>query len=124
MLDLGSRQVIGFSMAHHVRAELVCDALHTAAATRNTTPQAWCSCDRGSQYMSGDFADALRHKMRHSVGRVANCSDNSVAESFFATLKQQLVTQTRFTTRAQSWEPHGLANVAKLLTRPHTIGVN
>ena len=40
--------------------------------------------------------------MRHSVGRVANCFNNSVAESFFATLKQQLTTQTRFTTRAQA----------------------
>ncbi len=68
-----------------------------------TTPQAWCSCDRGIQYLSGDFADALKqHQMRHSVGRVANCLDNSVAESFFATLKRELTTQTRFTTQTQA----------------------
>ena len=64
-----------------------------------TTPQAWCSYNRNSQYLSGDFAGALkRHQMRHSMGRVANCSDNSVAESFFATLKRELTTQMRFTT--------------------------
>ena len=40
--------------------------------------------------------------MRHSVGRVANCWDNSVAESFFSTLKRELTSQTRFTTRAQA----------------------
>ena len=68
-----------------------------------TTPQAWCYCDRGSQYLSGDFTDALKqHQMRHSVGRVANCSDNSVAESLFATLKRELTSQTRFTTRTQA----------------------
>ena len=68
-----------------------------------TAPQACCSCDRGSQYLSGDFVDALkRHQIRHSVGRVSNCSDNSVAESFFATLKRELTTHTRFTTRVQA----------------------
>ena len=104
VLDLGSRRAIGYSMAGHVRAELVCDALHTAAATRgHHTAGVVFHSDRGSQYLSGDFADALkRHQMHHSVGRVANCWDNSVAESFFATLKRELVTQTRFATRAEA----------------------
>ena len=104
VLDLGSRRLIGYSMANHMRAELVCDALHTAAATRgHHTAGVVFHSDRGSQYLSGDFTDALKqHQMRHSVARVANCSENSVAESFFATLKRELTSQTRFTTRTQA----------------------
>jgi len=104
VLDVGSRKLIGYSMAHHTRAELVVDALDTAAATRSgRTAGAVFHSDRGPQYLSGDFASALaRHKMRQSVGRVGNCWDNSIVESFFSSLKRELVTQTRFATRDQA----------------------
>ena len=103
-LDVGSRKLIGYSMAHHTRAELVVDALDTAAATRSgRTAGAAFHSDRGPQHLSGDFASALaRHKMRQSAGRVGNCWDNSIVEPFFSSLKRELVTQTRFATRDQA----------------------
>jgi transposase InsO family protein len=104
VLDLGSRRVIGYSMANHVRTKLVVDALNTAAATRGyqTTGIVFHS-DRGSQYLSAEFATVLhRQQIRHSVGRVGNCWDNSVAESFFSSLKRELVSQTRYATRDQA----------------------
>ena len=61
------------------------------------------AADRGPQYLSGDLASALaRHGMSQSAGRVANCWDNSVVESFFSSLKRELVTQTRFAAREQA----------------------
>ena len=104
VLDLGSRRVVGYSMAPHMAAQLVIDALDTAAASRGGDVKGVIfHSDRGPQYLSGDFASALaRHGMSQSAGRVANCWDNSVAESFFATLKRELVTQTRFSSRDQA----------------------
>lgn len=91
-------------MAPDVPARLVVDALDTAVAGRggHTTGIVFHS-DRGSQYLSGDYSKALaRHGMRQSTGRVANCWDNSVAESFFATLKRELADRNRFATRDQA----------------------
>ena len=104
VLDVGSRRVVGYSMAPHMAAQLAVDALDTAAAARgHRTAGVIFHSDRGPQYLSGDFASALaRHGMRHSAGRVANCWDNSVAESFLSSLKRELVTQTRFVTRDQA----------------------
>ena len=101
--DVGSRRLIGYSMADYTRAQLAVDALDTAAARSGRTAGVKFHSERGPQYLSGDFASALRrHKMRQSAGWVANCWDNSVAESLFATLKRELVTQTRFATRDQA----------------------
>ena len=104
VLDIGSRRLIGHSMAPDTAAPLVVAALDTAAATRSgRTAGVVFHSDRGPQHLSGDFASApARHKMRQSVGRVGNCWDNSIVESFFATLKRELVTQTRFATRDQA----------------------
>ena len=104
VLDLGSRRAVGYSMAPHMSAQLVIDALDTAAASRSgRTAGVIFHSDRGPQYLSGDFASALaRHGMSQSAGRVANCWDNSVAESFFSSLKRELVTQTRFSSRDQA----------------------
>ena len=102
--DVGPRRLIGYSMAHHTRAELVVDALHTAASARgHRTAGVVFHSDRGSQHLSAEHASALaRHKMRQSVGRVGNCWDNSVVESFFSSLKRELVSQHRFETPAQA----------------------
>lgn len=101
VLDVGSRRVVGYSMAPHTRACLVVDALHTAAASRgHRTAGVVFHSDRGPQYLGGEFASALRrHRMRQSAGRVGNCWDNSVVESFFSSLKRELVSQRRFQTR-------------------------
>ena len=104
VLDVGSRRVAGCSMAAGMAARLVVDALDTAAATRGgRTAGVVFHSDRGPQYLSGDFASALRRwQMSQSAGRTGNCWDNSVVESFSSTLKRELVTQTRFADRDQA----------------------
>lgn len=104
VLDLGSRHLLGYSMADHMRAELVIDALDMAAGIRSgQTSGIIFHSDRGTQYMSGDYRRAMwRHQMRQSVGRTGVCWDNAVAESFFSTLKRELVSRHRFATRAEA----------------------
>jgi transposase InsO family protein len=104
VIDLGSRRVIGYAMADHMRTELIEDALKMAVKTRglNRMDNVIFHSDKGSQYTSADFAKtcALLGILR-SVGRKATCYDNAVAESFFATLKKELVYRRIFMTRAQ-----------------------
>ena len=104
VLDLGSRRLLGYSMADHMRTELVADALNMAVATRGGLVK---GCifhgDRGSQYMSGEFRTLVTgHGMVQSVGRTGICYDNAVAESFWSSLKRELVHRYRFATRAQA----------------------
>lgn len=104
VLDVGSRRLVGYAMATHMRARLVVDALEMAAAARGgRTAGIVFHSDRGPQYLAQEHATALaRHGMRQSAGRVGNCWDNSVVESFFASLKRELVHQRRFVTREQA----------------------
>lgn len=104
VLDLGSRRWLGYSMADHMRTELVSDALDMAVATRGGHVN---GCifhgDRGSQYMSGDYRKQVSgHGMVQSVGRTGVCWDNSVAESAWSSLKRELVHRYRFATRAEA----------------------
>jgi transposase InsO family protein len=100
-LDLASRRVVGFSMADHMRASLVCDALAMAIKARRPEAGFTFHSDRGSQYTSGDFRKLLgRHEALQSLSRPRQCWDNAVAESFFSTLKQELVYRSTFPTRA------------------------
>jgi putative transposase len=104
VLDLGSRRWLGYSMADHMRSELVSDALNMAVATRGGLVK---DCifhgDRGAQYMSGDYRKlVVGHKMVQSVGRTGVCWDNSVAESAWSSLKRELVHRYRFATRAEA----------------------
>lgn len=99
-LDLASRRVVGFSMADHMRASLVCDALAGAIKARRPAKGFTFHSDRGSQYTSGDFRKLLgEHKALQSVSRPRQCWDNAVAESFFSTLKEELVYRQTFPTR-------------------------
>ena len=102
VLDLGSRRLLGYSMAEHMRTELVTDALAMAAATRGGQVRGVIfHGDRGSQYLSGDHRQALEALgMVQSVGRTGVCWDNSVAESFWSSLKRELVSRYRFEDRA------------------------
>ena len=103
VIDLGSRRLIGYSMADHMRTELVADALHTAAATRGDTTGVIFHGDRGSQYMSGEYRKLIKDLgMRQSVGRTGVCWDNAGAESLWSSLKRELVHRYRFATRAQA----------------------
>jgi len=104
VLDLGSRRVIGYDMASRMPTSLVLGSLEMAIQARggDVTGVIWHT-DRGSQYLSGqhrDFCEAAG--ITQSVGRTGSCLDNAVAESFWATLKRELVHRRRFTTRAEA----------------------
>jgi putative transposase len=104
VLDLGSRRLLGYSMADHMRTELVSDALEMAATTRGGhTAGVVFHGDRGSQYMSSDYRQQLADlDMVQSVGRTGVCWDNAVAESFWSSLKREVVHRYRFATRADA----------------------
>jgi putative transposase len=104
VLDLGSRRLLGYSMATHMRTQLVADALDMAVATRGgQVHEVIFHGDRGSQYLSGTYRARLAELgMRQSVGRTGVCWDNSVAEAFWSSLKRELVHRHRFATRAEA----------------------
>ena len=100
VIDLASRRVVGFAMADHMRAGLVCDALRMAIELRHPGPGFIFHSDRGSQYTSKDFRALLAaNKGLQSLSRPRQCWDNAVAESFFATLKEELVYRLVLPTR-------------------------
>jgi putative transposase len=104
VLDLGSRRWLGYSMADHMRTELVADALTMAAGARGgATEGIIFHGDRGSQYMSGDYRDLIGQLgMVQSVGRTGVCWDNSVAEAAWSSLKRELVHRYVFCDRASA----------------------
>jgi transposase InsO family protein len=107
VIDLCSRMVVGWQLADHMRASIVTDALEMAARagylnTGHPLGVVFHS-DRGSQYTCEDVELwATSHQVTLSCGEVGVCWDNAVAESFFATLKNEMYYQTDFATRAQA----------------------
>lgn len=92
LLDAYSRKVVGWAMADHLRTELASGALHMALTTRRPQPGLIHHTDRGVQYTSAAYRQVLEtHHVLQSVGKPGTCWDNAVAESFFATLKNELV---------------------------------
>ena len=105
ILDLFSRRVVGFAMSARIDRALVLQALRHAAGRRLPDAGLTHHSDRGSQYASADYRRALRDlQIVCSMSRKGNCWDNAVAESFFATLKTELVYRRRFATRAEARE--------------------
>ena len=103
VIDCYSKKVVGWSIADHMRTELVADALKNAAATTLIEPDAVFHTDRGSVYTSTDFrALAAGLGMRSSMGRTGVCWDNSMAESFFSMLKNERVYRTVYATKAHA----------------------
>jgi transposase InsO family protein len=103
ILDAYSRKVVGWSMADHLRTELATDALEMALATRRPSPGLIQHSDRGVQYTSTAYGELLTaHRARQSVGRPGTCWDNAVVESFFATLKNELIYRCVWPTRRQA----------------------
>lgn len=106
VLDLGSRRLLGYSMADHMRTELVLDALDMAITARGgkaAVTGVIAHADRGSQYTSNEYIDYCHDRqMRPSVGRTGVCWDNAVAESFWESLKRECVKGRVFTTRAEA----------------------
>ena len=92
VMDLFSRRIVGWAMATHMRTELVLDALDMALGLRVPAPGLLHHSDRGSQYASHDYRDVLReNNIVCSMSRKGNCWDNAVVESFFGTLKKELI---------------------------------
>jgi putative transposase len=100
--DLFSRRIVGWSMADHMRSDIVTDALQMALAQRR--PQAgliWHS-DQGSQFVALAFGQQARAAgIAQSMGSKGDCFDNAVAESFFATLKKELIHRRSWPTKAE-----------------------
>ena len=97
VLDLATRKVIGWAMAEHMRTELIVDAVAMAHGTGRLAKGCVFHSDRGSQYTSTEFAAALKSRnMVGSMGRTGICWDNAAAESFFVSLKNELVYRTVF----------------------------
>lgn len=103
VLDLGSRRLAGWHMAAHMRSELVERALERAGDLRGCLAGATFHSDLGSQYLSGDYrALCERLGVRQSAGRVGSSADNAAAESFWSSLKRELVHRYRFKTRDEA----------------------
>ncbi|GAB2965696.1 IS3 family transposase [Streptomyces heilongjiangensis] len=107
-LDLATREIIGYSMADHHRADLVVDALDMAAALGRLEPGSVIHSDRGSEYTSGQLQDRMRELgHRQSMGRTGSCFDNAAAGSFWAVLKEEIGTRfwpDRATARADIFD--------------------
>ena len=104
VLDVFSRRVIGWALATHLRASLVCDALRMAVATRGgRVAGVIFHSDRGCQYTSAEFrALCDAHGVQQSMGKTGVCWDNALAESFFATYKLELIEPATWPTRART----------------------
>ena len=103
VIDCYSSMVVGYAMADHMRTSLVTDALDMARRTGGLRVNCIFHSDRGSQYTSGDLRLYLEgHDMRGSMGRTGVCWDNAKAESFFASLKNELVHRTVYSTRQKA----------------------
>lgn len=104
-LDLGSRRLVGYAMGAAHDAQLAEAALEHAVTTRGVAPMAGTifHSDRGSEYTSRLFRTACKRLgLRQSTGRTGSCLDNAAAESFFASLKVELVNRTHYATRAEA----------------------
>jgi putative transposase len=103
IIDLYARKVVGWSMSTRINKELVVSAINQAIDRRQPCTGLIFHSDRGSQYASKDVRQILeKHHMRQSMSSKADCYDNAVAESFFATLKTELVYPHFFATRLEA----------------------
>jgi transposase InsO family protein len=103
VIDLCSRRIVGWSMAEHMRVELVSDALQMAIARRSPGEGLLHHSDRGVQYASEDYMYLLQsHDMKISMSGKGDCWDNAAMESFWSTLKTELVNHEHYATHEQA----------------------
>lgn len=103
VLDLFSRKLVGWSMQDHLGWELVGDALAMGLARRRPSSGMLHHSDRGTQYTCEDYRGLLaRHRITASMSGAGNCYDNAAMESFWATLKTELVHHEHYATRAEA----------------------
>jgi putative transposase len=103
VIDLCSRKIVGWSMADHLRSELCLEALEMALHQRRPEQGLLHHSDRGVQYACESYRALLaEHGMEASMSRTGNCYDNAVMESFFSTLKTELIYHEHYATRAEA----------------------
>jgi putative transposase len=103
ILDLFARRVVGWATSSSLHRNLTLEALHAALRDRDVTPGLVHHSDRGCQYASGEYRARLAaNGIVCSMSRKGDCWDNAVAESFFATLKGELVEHVEFATRVEA----------------------
>jgi len=103
VIDLATRMVVGWQLAQHMRTSLVTDALAMAITGGHAPAGVIFHSDRGCQYTSSEFARfCVDNRIRTSVGRTGVCWDNAAAESFFATMKNEMYYRQRFNTRGKA----------------------
>jgi putative transposase len=103
IMDLCSRRIVGWAMHQNIDAQLVLSAWNMALTQRQPPPELILHSDRGSQYASADFRQALaKTKTLASMSRKACCYDNAAMESFWSTLKLELIYRSEFQTRDQA----------------------
>lgn len=104
IMDLFSRQIIGWAVDETMTTELILEAFHMAVTRRQVKPGLILHSDRGVQYRAGEYHEALKEqKIRSSMSRKGNCWDNAVMESFFSRLKVELVYAQDFKTSEQAY---------------------
>jgi putative transposase len=102
--DLFHKGIVGWAASHTMTRELVMTALTNAVNRYRPSEGLIHHSDRGVQYCSHDFQNLLKkHQMRCSMSRKGNCYDNASAESFFGTIKVEMIYQNKFETRKQAW---------------------
>ena len=103
MIDLYNREVVGWAMSDSNDTQLTLNALDMALEFRNPPEGLIQHIDRGSNYTAKDYRKALgKRGIKVSMSRKGNCWDNAVAESFFATIKKELIHKLKFTTRREA----------------------
>jgi len=103
VIDLCSRKIVGWAMAEHLRSELCLEALSMALQRRQPQAGLLHHSDRGVQYACGAYHEVLQsHGICPSMSRNGNCYDNAVMESFFGTLKTELIYRQHYATRAEA----------------------
>lgn len=103
VIDLFSRRVVGWAMQAHIRGELATEAMVVAIGRRLPPPGLLHHSDRGSQYGSDDYRRLLAsHGIECSMSRKGNCWDNAVVESFFSTLKRELIYRRSWPTKQEA----------------------
>jgi len=118
VVDLFSRRIVGWAAAEHMRTELVLEALQMALGRRVPGDDLVHHSDRGSQYASIQYQMRLRrHGITCSMSRKGDCWDNAVVESFFGTLKTELVHRYFWPTRRQARE--AIADYIESFYNPH-----
>jgi transposase InsO family protein len=104
VIDCCTKEVVGWAIGDNYKTPLIEQAIKMAARNHDLAPEAIFHTDRGSNYMSHDFAKTLKRlDIRHSVGRTGICYDNAMAESFNAALKNELVHRTQYPTRKHAY---------------------